>query len=174
MIPIVFTSPIPIANEQARQLQAQAQAQPQTTQSPQTVPSSNSSHITPSQGSGSSSAVCSAPCYTTVAEMTGTVTSGLPWFDATLPSHPPGYSTSAFEPSASSFVSQQQGYHRHQEKSVQQQPILDPRYLPPEQRQMFLNTPRSQPASRNSQPSLTLHTHVHPRPQDKSRRSNTQ
>jgi hypothetical protein len=111
MIPIVFSSPIPIANEQARQLQAQAQAQPQTTQSPQTVPSSNSSQSAPSQDSGSrsSSAVCFVPCCTTIAEMTGSVTSAAPSFDANLHSHPPGYST---------LVSPQQEY-QHQGNSIQ-------------------------------------------------------
>jgi hypothetical protein len=164
MIPIVFSSPIPIANEQARQLQAQAQAQPQTTQSPQTVPSSNSSQSAPSQGSGSgsSSAVCFVPCCTTIAEMTGSVTSAAPWFDANLHSHPPGYST---------LVSPQQQY-QHQGNSIQQQPALKSRSRPPKQRQMHLNTPGSQPTSRNSQPLPTLHAHIHPRSKDNSGRSN--
>jgi hypothetical protein len=172
MIPIVFSSPIPIANEQARLLQAQAQAQPQTTPSSQTVPSSNSSQSATSQGSGSSSAVCLAPYDTPVAEMTGTVTSGPVWFDMNIPSHPLDHSASAIEPSTSSFTFQQQG-HQHQVDSTQQQPIFDQHHMAPKQRQMLLNTPRSQPASRNSQSSPTSYTHVHPRPQDNSRHSNT-
>jgi hypothetical protein len=159
MIPAVFSSPIPIANDQARKLDGQTQAQAKTTQ---TVQPSTFSHSTPHQRSGSSSsAVCSAPYCTTVAEMTGTVTSEAPWLNTNQPR----------VESTSAFVPQQRPQHEYQHQT-QQQPNFDEHHVSPDQRQIYLNAPTSQPTGRNLQTLPTLHADVRPQPQDDTRRSN--
>jgi DNA mismatch repair ATPase MutL len=145
MIPVVFSSPVPIANAQARQSAAQTQAQSQNTQSTQTASSSNSSQNQSAQKPGSKSTVCSAPSCTTFAEMTGTVTSAASnpplsiQVKSTLSSH------LSFERSTTSFVSH---YTQHQS-------LLRPQCIH-RQFQMYLDMSPSQSPGTHSQPSPNL------------------
>jgi hypothetical protein len=178
MISIVISSTVPIANEQAKRSEAQAQAPSQNTQSPQTVHTSNSSQSPASQSSGSSSAVRYAPSYTTIAEMTGTVTSAAPWHHPNLSSSDPSNSTlssnSASDPSAASYVSHvPQQQHQYQTYPAQHQPLYEPHYTPPNQQPMSLNTPTSHSVGGRSQPPPASSLYTQPRPQDNTRRSNT-